>query len=1020
MDPSAHSKSKHKLKSFREEHINRDVLWVSICESWLKKHISDAQIQIPNFQIIRQDREKRRRGGVLLYVHNSLPVSNVCTFDDRFCGAVMCSVKSINAVIISVYRPPGCPISSFEKLLKFIQRNLTNISNSQSDVFIMGDFNLPNLTWQNSDQIPGTRPMSASESLLTHFIEENFISQYVDKPTRGKNILDLFFTNNSNVVLQCDSSNTSLSDHNIVKIRSTYNMKDTYNSNMPPIPEFSFRSINLQKSDYDKISDHLKTINWDELKSMCSLDEFPELFRLTVLQVAMLYSPEKSTQSNKCNPYVRARNILRRRKKKVNCQIKAITKNNPESKKLQKLYSELYDLDYEIKESINYQRHQNETKAVKAIMKNPRYFYSYAKLHRKLKSTIGPLINSDGELVNDPKSMSDLLQQQYSSVFSDPDSKKKKVPNLKINITKTLENIDFDCDDIVKAINEINEHSACGENDLPAVILKKCKMELSYPILLIWKDSLNSGYVPKVYKNQIITPVHKKSSKAEAANYRPIALTSHIIKVFERIIRNHIVNHLESNHLICQNQHGFRKHRSCLTQLLSHIDIILQNYLNNSETDVIYLDYAKAFDKVDHQILLNKLYSYGIRGKLLMWLNSYLSNRWQSVTVSGKKSNPAKVISGVPQGTVLGPILFILYLNDLGSCINHSVISSFADDTRLKKSISRVNDTKLLQEDLENSTKWSDESNMKLHQSKFELLIHATDTSKLLKELPFANEHLEYISSDGSVISPSSSVRDLGITITADLTWSLHISNIVDDARKMAAWILSVFSGRNSDLMIPLFKSLVRSRTEYCCPLWHPSKVEDIKKLESVQRAYTAKIEEVRHLGYWDRLTSLNLMSLQRRRERYIIIHVFKILHDMAPNDLNMEFQESDRRGIICKVPPLVRNAKSKYQTKYDQSFRVLGAKLWNLLPIQVKAKKTLDSFKIALTKFITQFPDRPPVPGITSENSLITLLVTGRSTWCTPILYGGLAASDGSDEDSVHADGSSDDESDEDILQMA
>ena len=171
MDPSAYSKSKHKLESFKEEHINSEVLWISICETWLKKHISNAQIYIPNYQIVRQDREKRRRGGVLLYVHNSLPVSNVCTFDDRFCGSVMCCVKSINAVIISVYRPPGCPISSFEKLLKFMQRNLTNISNSQSDIFIMGDFNLPNLTWQNSDQIPGTRTMNTSESLINNFIE---------------------------------------------------------------------------------------------------------------------------------------------------------------------------------------------------------------------------------------------------------------------------------------------------------------------------------------------------------------------------------------------------------------------------------------------------------------------------------------------------------------------------------------------------------------------------------------------------------------------------------------------------------------------------------------------------------------------------------------------------------------------------------------------------------------------------------------------------------------------------------
>ena len=429
--------------------------------------------------------------------------------------------------------------------------------------------------------------------------------------------------------------------------------------------------------------------------------------------------------------------------------------------------------------------------------------------------------------------------------------------------------------------------------------------------------------------------------------------------------------------------------------------MILQNLLNNTDTDVIYLDYAKAFDKVDHQILLNKLYSYGIRGKLLMWLNSYLTNRWQTVNINGKTSNRAKVTSGVPQGTVLGPILFILYLNDLEKCIRHSISSSFADDTRLKKSISTVEDTLLLQEDLHNTVNWSDQANMKLHQDKFELLSHTTDTSALLKELPFSKEYSEYTTSDGSVISPTSAVRDLGVTITPELSWSLHISNIVDDARRMSAWILSVFFDRSADTMTPLFKSLVRSRTEYCCPVWHPSKQDDIMKLESVQRAFTAKIREVQHLHYWDRLQALNLMSLQRRRERYMPIHVYKIVNNFAPNDLQMQFYRNERRGILCRLPPLVRNAKLKYQSKYDHSFSVLGGRLWNQLPKAVKHRKTVLSFKCALTKFITQFPDHPPVPGIASDNSLLSLLASDRSSTRGSTLHDGPASSDDdSDED--------------------
>lgn len=188
------------------------------------------------------------------------------------------------------------------------------------------------------------------------------------------------------------------------------------------------------------------------------------------------------------------------------------------------------------------------------------------------------------------------------------------------------------------------------------------------------------------------------------------------MKIFERIIRKKLVKHLEENQLLCKCQHGFRKGRSCLTQLLKHIDEIHLNLLQGEDTDVIYLDFEKAFDKVDHEILLQKLQDYGIRGRLYKWIEEYLRARQQVVVVDGKQSYPADVKSGVPQGTVLGPMLFLIYINDIEKCIKESTVSSFADDTRIKKNINKSTNVEILQNNINNVVNWSKSNNMTLHE----------------------------------------------------------------------------------------------------------------------------------------------------------------------------------------------------------------------------------------------------------------------------------------------------------------
>ena len=333
-------------------------------------------------------------------------------------------------------------------------------------------------------------------------------------------------------------------------------------------------------------------------------------------------------------------------------------------------------------------------------------------------------------------------------------------------------------------------------------------------------------------------------------------------------------------------------------------------------------------------------------------------------------STIALIISGVPQGTVLGPILFLIFINDIANCVSHSTLRCFADDTRICIFISDSNNVNELQSDLVEVTNWSSRNNMALHVHKLKHIRHLANRRNPLHQLPFAHEHFQYTTSTGTYLTPVDQLRDLGITVSSDLSWTSHIRSSCDKARKMAVWVFSVFHTRNTGVMLTLYKSLVRNHLEYCSILWNPSKIFDIQELESGQRIFTSKDHGLQHVHYWERLKTLSPMSLQRRKERYMIMHMWKILHGLTSNDLQLQFTVNPRLGNLAKVPSFRKKISAAHQTLYETSFSVMGPKLWNCLPTQIRAISKHDSFKRQMTAFMLSVPDKPPIRGFTSPNS--------------------------------------------------
>ena len=262
-------------------------------------------------------------------------------------------------------------------------------------------------------------------------------------------------------------------------------------------------------------------------------------------------------------------------------------------------------------------------------------------------------------------------------------------------------------------------------------------------------------------------------------------------------------------------------------------------------------------------------------------------------------------------------------------------------------------------------------NNMKLHNNKFEYINFNTRTAKFpLENLPFYNQNFQYITSDDNILERSPSLTDLGVTISEDLKWSSHVSTLATKAKRKAGWVLCVFKARSPFVMKTLYKSIVRSQLEYACPVWTGLSIGDIQQLESVQRSFTNKIDCPSHVSdYWERLKFLNLMSLQRRRERYVILHMWKILNCKVSNDIDVTFRDSARFGKVAIIPPIHRSSSVKAQTMYDASFAVRGPTLWNTLPKLVKSYDKLNTFKVNLDKYLKDIPDRPPVSGYVTQN---------------------------------------------------
>ena len=581
-----------------------------------------------------------------------------------------------------------------------------------------------------------------------------------------------------------------------------------------------------------------------------------------------------------------------------------------------------------------------ETRLANNAKKNPKAFYNYVQSKATLREAVGSLKDSQGVEARVNRDKASLLLEFFQSVHTR--DRGLSFPSLDSIAVPTMGDISFAEDEVKQQLDTLNKNKSEGPDEIHPAILRHLAEILARPLTNLFNKSLNSETLPEDWKMAAVIPIHKGGRKDTAGNYRPVSLTSVVLKVMERLLRDKIGKHLSTHDLISAQQHGFMRNRSCLTNLLSFLDEITSRMDKGEQVEVCYLDFRKAFDSVNHRMLVAKLEYFQLTPKIIRWIEAFLTGRSFYVVVEGTRSTECLVKSGVPQGSVLGPLLFLMYINDLARGLR-SPNYMFADDIKVVGNPS----TEDLQLDLDFIHKWTVEWDLPLNANKcMRLIANSIEVNPLY--IGRNGENLE--------IPRVTEVRDLGIQVTADFKSSVQCQNATKKARRALYMLTKTITSRDTGILLPLYKSHVRPHLEYCVQAWSPSLNKDKIVLEKVQRTFTRLFPELRPLVYEERLKKLGLFSLGRRRLRGDLIETFKILKNItrAGEHLFSLNRNTVLRGHELKLEKI--RASSTARANFF-SFRVVNA--WNKLPHETVSVNTVLQFKERLDRYWSNlFPE--------------------------------------------------------------
>ena len=899
-----------------------------LTETQISPPLDSTHLQCPGYILHHCFRFK---AGVCAFVHSSIPATRLPDFDICCAGYQLLwlkvSLPRHSKIYCCIYRSPNC--NDYVALFTYLTTSFESLilQYPSCEIIILGDFNVHNAEWLTYSKGANRAGIEAESFAII-----NGLTQLITSPTRipdrasdSANTLDLFLTTDPNIYKPAVvSAPIGSSDHSMITLTHLFNSFDH-------APQQKRRLWNYSNADWYGLRGFYSSFPWDEI----AFSADPSATAMAISEIILLgmevFIPFSVKAGSSSSPSWFNRQCATAIRHKNNF-FQAWLSSPSEATRQAYVNSRTSCCDL-----VNETKNAFILRMANKLTSCPtggRSFWSLAKSVSKnfCTSQFPPLKNPDGSLASDASSKANIFAKMFSSNSTVADSTQS--PPSFPRFSETITTIPFTTRLVRQTMLILDTKKASGPDGIPPIVLKNCAPELAPILGKLYRLSYSMGCYPSVWKHAHVCPVPKKGTKSDPSNYRPIAITSILSKVMETIINKHVLNFLESHALISDHQYGFRHGRSTGDLLAFVTNQWAQAIDSFGECRVIALDIAKAFDRVWHAGLLSKLPSFGFNPTLISWTKSFLSGRSISVRVDGALSETFPINAGVPQGCVLSPTLFLIFINDLLSSTTNS-IHSFADDSTLHQSLrfpSHISQANIathrtliaghLNADLDSILEWGYANLVTFNQSK---------TQNLL--ISFRRDsNVPFLSMAEKILSQDAFINTLGMEITKNLCWNSHIKTIATRASQKLGFLFRARKYFTPPQLLLIYKAQIRSLLEYGCHIWGGASLSALSVLDRLQRKAIRLIND-------DSITN-TLQSLSHRRTVSSLCLLYRYFHGHCSSELRGAvpplFQVTRTTRASSSGHPFRLRIPHHRTETYARSFFPRTSRVWNMLPRHV------------------------------------------------------------------------------------